>query len=238
MPYEERYVAFADILGFSNIVRKTEPDSATQNSLDEILAMIGSREGRPDEIVGVDFQFQAFSDSIVMSTKTEYFDLRYLLAQIRDLSLHLLGKGLLLRGAVARGKLYHSRGVMFGPAFLKAYHVERTIAKYPRVVLSREVRHHLEAFKSATNAPEILLGDDGPPYLHVFGHFRRPKEGSESPDPGKIRVAEECQRQIQRLLYESIYDPKHYEKLRWLAIYWNSTIANFASLRPIIFPQS
>ena len=127
MPYSERYVAFGDILGFSEIVRKTERDltPTRYDALVKTLTEIGLREHSWDEMVGDDFKFQAFSDFIVMSSNATEIGLSYLLDSLNKLSLRLLINGLMVRGAVARGKLHHEGSVMFGPAFLEAYRSKR-----------------------------------------------------------------------------------------------------------------
>jgi len=84
------------------------------------LSEIQARE----PIVGeetVDFQFQAFSDSIVVSVSSEIRGLAYLLNSIYIFTLSLMQDELLIRGAIAKGKLYHKKGVMFGPAFIEAH---------------------------------------------------------------------------------------------------------------------
>ena len=51
--------------------------------------------------------------------------------------------------------------------------------------------------------------------------------------------AQVCQRAIQDLVDDSIYDPRHYEKLRWLAIYWNTAVARpLGALEAIVLPIS
>jgi hypothetical protein len=132
MPYTERYVAFADILGFSAIVKQTESDqtSARFDALASALEGIGSFDGDVAD-VGADFQYQTFSDSIVLSTEATAPGMIVLLSCLSELSLRLLtGSGLLLRGAVSKGKLYHRGAVMFGPAFLEAYSIEKSIANF------------------------------------------------------------------------------------------------------------
>jgi hypothetical protein len=130
---------------------------------------------------------------------------------------------------VAKGKLHHENPVMFGPAFLEAYHIETTIAKYPRVVLSRETYQNFQKQRGAVVAnPRILLSEDGPPHLHIFAAFEEA--------PQDTAVKKLCQGMIQSLLDESIFVPKHYEKLRWLAIYWNSTAARGDPVHRIVFP--
>jgi len=243
--YDDRYVAFVDILGFTEIVRKTEHDTTDRryDALVKTLTEIGSFD---EETINEsdDFKFQSFSDSVIMSTATTQNGLLHLLHLISNLSIHLLSNGgLLMRGAIAKGKLHHDQSVMFGPAFLAAYYTESHIAKYPRVVLNREVYQDFQTLAPRLH-PQVLLADDGPPYLHVFARFRLLNEGQPTPDhlnsPEAI-LAQTCQSSIQNLLNESIYEPRHYEKLRWLAIYWNSTVLTGtagAGLGMIVLPVS
>jgi hypothetical protein len=128
------------------------------------------------------FQFQSFSDSVVMSTASTISGLIYLLYSASDLSLRLLSNGLLMRGAVAKGKLHHDKLVMFGPAFLTAYNIGTNIAKYPRVVLSPEFYEDYRRLRPGLKIPDVLLADDGPPYLNVFAGFRLLNEGYATPE--------------------------------------------------------
>jgi hypothetical protein len=141
-----------------------------------------------------------------------------LLSSLAELSVRLLtNPGLLLRGAVSKGKLYHRGGVMFGPTFLEAYSIEKSIAKVPRIILSREVYEDMKNLRAGAPHPTFLLADDGPPYLHVFAPLL---EGS---DADRVRAAT-CKTMIEQKLTDSIHNPAHYEKMRWLAIYWNSNL--------------
>ena len=244
--YDERYVTFVDILGFAEIVRKTEHDTTNRHydALVKTLTDIGSFN---QETINEsdDFQFQSFSDSVIMSTAATHTGLLHLLHLISNLSLRLLSNGLLMRGAIAKGTLHHDQSVMFGPAFLVAYNIETNIARYPRVVLSREVYQDFRRLKPSLTFPQILLADDGPPYLHVFAGFKILNEAPITPDylnSKEVLFAQTCQRSIQNLLNDPIHEPSHYEKLRWLAIYWNGTVetgaAAYAPLEMIVLPVS
>src|ERR1700722_10321069 len=149
MPYAQRYVAFFDILGFSEIVRNTDKDALPIrfDALVKTLNEINSRANELDHVVGDDFKFQTFSDSIVMSAKGSTNGLLYILYAACNLALDLLGNGILIRGAIAKGKLHHVDSVMFGPAFLDAYRIERDIAKYPRIILSQNVFEDIKRMK-------------------------------------------------------------------------------------------
>jgi hypothetical protein len=224
MPYTQRFVAFLDILGFSDIVRKSGKDviSFRADELAKALTVIGSHVSNLDKSLGDDFRFQSFSDSIVMSSVANDAGLAHLMNEIAKLTIRLLMNGMLIRGAVAKGLLYHNGDVMFGPAFLDSYHIESTISRFPRVILSRETYNDAVRVDSSF----VCLDNDGPPYLNTLLLL--------SGDANKAM----CKKVIQQLLDDSIHTPGHYEKLRWLTIYWNSTVALGRSDLQVIFPNS
>jgi hypothetical protein len=245
MPYAQRYVAFLDILGFSEIVRETDRDTLLNrfDALAKTLEEINSREDELDDVVGCDFQFQSFSDSIVMSSNATTEGLFYLLLAVRRLALNLLGNRLLMRGAVAKGKLHHVGSVMFGPAFLNAYRIEHEIAKYPRIILSEDVFQELEVMKPGLSEPSYILADDGPPYLDILRMMKKFNSLGSSitvRNSAEIIAGQSCQRILQELLDHSIHEPRHFEKVRWFALYWNGTFgfAPGALIGPVTLPVS
>ena len=64
------------------------------------------------------------------------YHLQQLLGSIAAAALRI---GFLIRGAATIANLYHSGGVVFGPALVEAYELERKTAVYPRVVVSSRV---------------------------------------------------------------------------------------------------
>jgi len=243
--YSDRYVAFVDILGFSDIVRNSERSPHQARALVSVLERIRLRSlgGAVDDLFGVDFKVQSFSDTIVLSEKVTEAGLKYLLYAVADLTLDVLAQGILTRGGIAKGQMYHSEGVAFGPAFLSAYYLESTIAKYLRVVVDRSVHNDYRArdrghWETGEFNPRLMHDDDGPVYLDILRKFRKlPETG---PDSQLLSTGQSCRASIQNLLNESIYDPRHFEKLRWLAIYWNSVIMRQSPidlLEPVDFPS-
>jgi hypothetical protein len=150
--YTERYVTFADILGFADIVKKSAQDSSPRRHDALVNALIEAGTYYPGLNAADDVQFQTFSDSIVMSSASTVTGLIHILASMADLSIRLLRQGLLIRGAIPKGSLHHKKSIMFGPAFLEAYGIESRIAKYPRIIMSREAH---QDFKGIEGRPEI-----------------------------------------------------------------------------------
>ena len=95
--YSERYVAFVDILGFSDIVRNSERSPRQARALVSVLERIRARSlgGAVDDLFGVEFKVQSFSDIIVLSDKVTEAGLKYLLYSVANLTLDLLAQGIL-----------------------------------------------------------------------------------------------------------------------------------------------
>jgi hypothetical protein len=51
-----------------------------------------------------------------------------------------LDVGLLVRGGITRGKLFHQNGVVVGPAMVEAYRLERCVARRARVAVSQVIQ--------------------------------------------------------------------------------------------------
>ena len=56
----------------------------------------------------------------------------------------------------------------------------------------------------------------------------------------EVIQAQSNQRILQDLIDSSIHEPKHFEKLKWLGVYWNTTVGFTpnALIPPVTFPGS
>lgn len=135
--YERRAVAFVDILGFKNIVN----DANNFEKILEIATMIKREKKSTDKLNKItnsnDFVETYFSDSLIMSTDLRFGGFFYLLKQISFLMQLLAEFGMVARGGIAVGDLYHDGGIVFGPALVEAVFIEQNIAIYPRVVMTK-----------------------------------------------------------------------------------------------------
>lgn len=178
--YEERVLAFVDVLGFTKIVENTiknelEIEDETKkidalfNAFHELLfkETYSSNDTSTSKIIS------HFSDTIVISClKTEKSGIFCTLVNVLFLCATALQEDFLLRGVIVCGKLYHTKEKIYGPALTKAYEMEKKLALYPRVILDDNV---LEIAKKYSNNQEfktiekIILKDfDGLFYLNYF----------------------------------------------------------------------
>jgi len=163
MNYEDRIVAFIDILGFKELVKKSESNSKIIETLNTTLQYLKTWE-RPNQwnldFVEIEKSTQrkgiekfilkdrtnvtTFSDSIVVSVKIEEDNINEMLSSlITNLSYmgsELMKNEILIRGAITIGKLIHNdNGAVFGNALIEAYELESKCSKYPRIIISNKL---------------------------------------------------------------------------------------------------
>jgi hypothetical protein len=173
LPYETRTVAFIDILGVKEHVRRSIDDAAFRAKLHDALRIVerlaraweiqppGAAAGETPE--KTDLRSQVFSDSIILSQRGSMAATIFI--RVAQLTLALLDLRVLLRGGVAEGLLYHDDRVVFGPALVEAYELESTVAYYPRVVVSERV--------AAISCENQVTFHDRPNEKHLASAFLR-----------------------------------------------------------------
>jgi len=130
--YEQRIVAFVDVLGFSNLVY-----SKTTGLISRYFHFV--THNFQEAVSKHGFRFLIVSDSIVLSAPDNKESLKLCVMILYRLQQKLIEEeGILLRGGVSHGDLYMGTedNVMFGPALINAYKLESQ-AKYPRIILDR-----------------------------------------------------------------------------------------------------
>jgi len=184
MDYEDRLIIYIDILGFSNFVNYTSQTRINSSEkikrIDNLLSMIKNFFSNKHDPIQLSKtrQTTSFSDLIVISVSLE--DIDYMDSEIYDVFYLLLNatlKGFLLRGAIAYGKLIHTKDVIFGPGLIDVYNREKTIAKYPRVIIDDVIVSDLKDLpkktKYAGNCERIISRDfDGIYYLDFLKSVR------------------------------------------------------------------
>lgn len=177
--YEDRLVAFIDVLGFSNMVNQSVEDAEKIRRLTAALNSLYERiwEWEAD---GYDssFAFTQFSDSIVISALAGTIDSFEMLQQLLFGVTELVDNyEILVRGGIARGLLIHDAELVVGPAMIEAYRLESEEAKYPRIIIAEDLKKLIEAdleesIRSQTSLAEVpgfsklfKTDDDGWCYL-------------------------------------------------------------------------
>lgn len=254
--YDERVVAFVDILGFKEIIRKSRSDpdlvrrvyTALDVSKDDWTTMYAAELGLQKSPDDFDDRFHSFSDFITMSVKPNIEEIGLLIYTIFKVCRQLLGQGFLSRGGIAKGLLYHrddgEPSMIFGPAFIDAYQFESTHADGPRVILQSDVWQTIETYKRDNPATRLAKffdvhlprASDGPPFIDLFVDFHDRVFYNQTAD--LTTEIETIHRYICKALDESFDKPHYFKKNAELAKEFNLAVMKVESLHRFKIPGS
>jgi hypothetical protein len=157
--YEERLITYLDILGWSRLLEASAKNKQLLRSIDSVaewIAEVSRFTGEvnkvfvklsskipklPEDMFSLPLGLQAthFSDTIVLSSPVRQESSMALVGMTAGLANVVLKGGYYVRGALTRGLLRHTQKTLYGPAIVKAYHIEQNIAIYPRIVVTSDV---------------------------------------------------------------------------------------------------
>lgn len=151
--FEDRAVAFIDVLGFRNIVHAAGQGGSAHTELETLIELLETAvpnlDGTVDHKVPKDLipKHIYVSDSIILSAPLtspqvhSYRGLSVLVMRVIQISHLLLSKGYLLRGGISVGSVWQTDSNIVGPAYQEAYQIEtKTLA--PRVELSPDAKSY------------------------------------------------------------------------------------------------
>lgn len=161
--YKECYIAFLDLLGFKSLIEDVETTcediAKVFDEIDKEYPVSINEEDRPL------MDFSELKKKIMSDTICLYVDssvdnsLAGLIATCDYLQVRLSRRNppILLRGAIIKGKIYAKGDITFGPGVSKAYLLEEKTAKYPRIILTKNL---IDEWKT-----HDFYGDD---YVHTY----------------------------------------------------------------------
>lgn len=198
------FVAFIDILGFSEMVRHDCESSGGP----KYLEILHQAHLRASPILGKDLDagLIQFSDSVVFSRPFDLSELAGFLSALAQWQKALLVDGLLCRGGVTFGKHFVKDRFMFSKGLIDAYQLESSQARYPRIVVSENLLELASPIIDVAKL-QILREEDGLAFVDYLA------DGS--PEEAESLVAA-----ITALITgTNTASASVQEKLRWLARY-------------------
>ena len=234
--YEERFVAFLDILGWRKQVEASKTDQSLIPKLGAVLAHLEITADNP--ILRL-LQFSQFSDCIIISTKASGLNHIQFLSAALGISRVLLYLGFLVRGGITRGLVYHNGSVAFGPALTKAYDLER-LSVYPRIILDHDIeRLFLDSQNFTSNGRNcqfkwIRRAPDGFYFLDFLqSQNAQSIVGREEAAHGQKSAPLHFLRNIREMIARNLRDHhdsrdiRTWEKYRWTAEYFNEIVLEY-----------
>lgn len=161
MLYQDRVVLFFDLMGWRDRVDAISDIEGAEESLALSLKLFSvfkkvKLPDRHDKVF-----ITSFSDNVVVSGPAEDYIVDAFIRGISQIQQGLLYAGLMVRGGMTYGKIYHDDDVVFGPALHRAYDMERSIAKFPRVLIDENIGLSEES-------SEVVERDGGLTYVNSF----------------------------------------------------------------------
>ncbi|MBA7494119.1 hypothetical protein ES702_04692 [subsurface metagenome] len=158
--YHISLISFFDILGFKDVVDKSEDSNRVLQILETLR-----HQGKPDINLASMFEqkHSNISDTIVRTIdiynqankKHRVGILFHELLNLMHVQRSLIYQDIVIRGSITIGKVYHDGSYVFGPGFNRAYLLEKNIAIYPRIIIDRWILNFLEE----THLKDLLLRD-------------------------------------------------------------------------------
>jgi hypothetical protein len=219
--YEDRYLALVDIMGWSETVKKSVTDEQTRSRVHDAARAIsrlpefangvnGVKFPDEDNFPAPDIRVSYFSDTVVISLPPTDTAPLYLTMMLRQLCEVLLNSEHYIRGAVVRGFVSHSDGVLYGPALVEAHVLECKTAVYPRILITPE------AAKAFTDVDDMKTDTDGLTYLHLLYSY--------DPSPQYMAWLRDRLAFVRRNEESDVGDLHRLAKHRWFKSYLSSAL--------------
>ncbi len=236
--FSNKYVAFIDVLGFSDMVYSNSKEKLEKyfEIVDMAFEIFNDDKKKLNKL--------AISDSIILIAEDSEESLEVLLKAIRTLQTFLARRDIWARGGISVGEVYFNNksNTIVGKGFINAYLLEKE-AIYPRVIIDPQILGRLgltrrEFYKKLNKEPHERT--DGK-LIHDYGlgnHIRYTNDDalfvcyankllyrSISKEykraANEVTDIEEVYEHLKRNLYST---QKHYSKYLWLKKYFQEVL--------------
>jgi len=138
-PMPKKFVAFIDVLGFSELVFKNQ-NIELESYFKTVSDILAEMKADGDAIESI-----SISDSIILIAPISLQGLKKLIKGVRNIQKKLLFKNILMRGAISLGEVFFddSRNIIVGKGYIRAYLLEQE-AVFPRVIIDPAILKEME----------------------------------------------------------------------------------------------
>lgn len=145
MKFEDKFIAFVDVLGFKSMVEASESGSGISLPvLMERLSKLGTQQDENKfELHGpttcpqsrcieknLNFKVTQISDCVIVSSEVSPAGIINLVSHCWGAVIELLVKGIMCRGYITRGSIYHQKGQVIGSGYQQAYTSESGVSAF------------------------------------------------------------------------------------------------------------
>lgn len=220
--YEDRYVAYLDVLGTKNTVYNSD----FPNDLIESLMEVNEVKNQVNEadMTCDGLEKTIFSDSIVFSMRAGKDGFSNLCSIVMYIYIAFLERNYFIRGGISYGQMFHHDGIAVGPALIEAYNLEQK-AIFPRCIFNRGL--FTQGAKELQKVPACIYIDtfidisNGIFMVDYLRDFIKILDFSEKDIVAQMNTIKV---NIERNLLEYKDDTNILKKYKWMAEYFNRTL--------------
>ncbi len=142
--YEDKCVAYFDILGFKSLINNSQDISKRMIAL--IRNCAESAFGSTQEIYRLfkeHISIKAFSDNFCISTDYNLQNVLLLIQSLAYVQRYFALEGVFIRGGLSFGKHYENEWMIFSKGLIKSYQIEK-YEDYPRIVVDNALIEYIE----------------------------------------------------------------------------------------------
>jgi hypothetical protein len=225
-PFEERAVAYLDVLGFSNAVLKAETRPDRLIDFLGLVTVIGSQAKFDNATLSPHLPahthpcYLFVSDTLIITTPIasgHYDGLDALVVKTTQIALKVMRAGFLLRGVINVGSVWHTETNVFGSGYMTAAALERRVST-PRVLLAPAAR---KLWKSpGRHAPNMCIDDGDSTIVDVLNEYY-----VRTIEPADVTAYYRAFRiRIVNALDDLYSNPSAWKKWRWMASFFNDAL--------------
>jgi hypothetical protein len=183
---KERFVAFIDILGFTEIVKRIESNNNVENTdlirIKSILNFMAEETSDPNYCADLpiyvetedgyiekelgDPKLTYVSDCIIISAEPTLDGFKGLSRKIHKITSDLAYDGIFCRGAISKGMLFHHDKMIFGSAYIKAFKLEEKFSINPRVIIDPDILEFFDLSENKMPLAPAFYGKDDDGYYY------------------------------------------------------------------------
>lgn len=169
--FENRYIAFLDVLGFKEMLNESKND-LIKNYIEGITSFDALSKLRNYDFTKKEFkngipdlEFVTVSDSTIITTIDSPAGLRLILEFCQLVQTNLLLSNIYIRGAISYGERYYNQelNIMLGKGIVQAYNLEKA-AILPRIIIDPKIIQHnklnkelfIDKHRYSTNTDKLI----------------------------------------------------------------------------------
>ena len=159
-PYEDRYLALVDVLGWSDIIARSITDRSVLSPISEAAELMSMAPDWADETnqITQSLEIEGFNlaSDVRSSNFSDHFAISVPVDDVAEVTFQFMVVGICnrllecehyTRGAIVRGLVRHTRALLYGPALVEAHRLESQVAKYPRILIAPEAEPAFRTFR-------------------------------------------------------------------------------------------